>query len=77
MKKKTVFFTMVMHPVNGWIRVGNAYPSRKSANDWMPFVRGAWRGLRAKVSQCTVQFEGERMCEKSRRLLDVKYNLDA
>ncbi len=77
MEKRTVFFTMVMHPETGWTRVGNAYPSRKAAADWLPFVRGAWRGLRAKVSQCTVRFEGGKVCEQSRRLLDEKYNLDA
>ena len=77
MEKRTVFFTMVMHPVTGWTRVGNAYPSRKAAADWLPFVRGAWRGLRAKVSQCTVRLEGGKVCEQSRRLLDEKYNLDA
>ena len=77
MEKRTVFFTMVMHPVTGWTRVGNAYPSRKAAADWLTFVRGAWRGLRAKVSQCTVRLEGGKVCEQSRRLLDEKYNLDA
>ena len=68
---------MVMHPANGWMRVGNAYPSRKAAADWLPFVRGAWRGLRVKVSQCTVWLIGGKVCEKSRRLLDRKYNIDA
>ncbi len=77
MEKRTVFFTMVLHPVDGWIRVGNAYPSRKSATDWLPFVRGSWRGCRARVSQCTVRLDGGKVCEKSRRLLDEKYNLDA
>ena len=33
MEKRTVFFTMVMHPATGWTRVGNAYPSRKAAAD--------------------------------------------
>jgi len=49
MEKRTVFFTMVMHPANGWTRVGNAYPSRKAAADWLPFVRGAWRGVPANT----------------------------
>ena len=75
--KRTVFFTMVMHPLKGWIRVGNAYPTRKSASEWVPFVRGAWKGLRVKVSQCTVYLENGKVSEKSRRLLDAKYNLDA
>ncbi len=77
MEKRTVFFTMVMHPATGWTRVGNAYPSRKAAADWLPFVRNVWRGLRVKVSQCTVRLEGGKVCEQSRRLLDKKYNLDA
>lgn len=77
MKKRTLFFTMVMLPEKGWTRVGNAYPSRQDAAEWLPFVRGAWRGLRAKVSQCTVRLENGRVSEKSRRVLDEKYNIDA
>lgn len=77
MEKRTLYFTMVMHPAAGWMRVGNAYPSRKAAADWLPFVRGAWRGLRARVSQCTVRLDGGKVCDKSRRLLSEKYNLDA
>ena len=76
-EKRTVFFTMVMHPLKGWTRVGNAYPTRKLAGEWVPFVRGAWKGLRVKVSQCTVYLENGKVSEKSRRLLDTKYNLDA
>lgn len=30
--KRTVFFTMILHPVSGWTRVGNAYGSRASAS---------------------------------------------
>ncbi len=77
MEKRTVFFTMVLHPKSGWTRVGNAYGSRHAATEWLPFVRGAWRGLRAKVSQCTLYFEGGKVCEKSRMLLDSKYNMTA
>ena len=76
-EKRTVFFTMVMHPLKGWTRVGNAYPTRKLAGEWVPFVRAAWKGLRVKVSQCTVYLENGKVSEKSRRLLDTKYNLDA
>lgn len=75
-KKRTLFFTMVLHPSTGWTRVGNAYHSRKDASEWIPFVRGAWRCLRVKVSQCTVRFKDGVICEKSRKLLDVKFNLD-
>lgn len=77
MEKRTLFFTMMMHPVKGWTRVGNVYPSRKAAADWLPFVRGYWRGMRVKVSQATVRLDDNgKICEKSRRLLDEKYNLD-
>lgn len=77
MEKMTVFFTMVRHPVKGWMRCGNAYPSRKAATDWLPFVRGAWRGLRARVAQCTLRFNDGVLTERSRKLLDQKFNLDA
>ncbi|MDD2609410.1 MAG: hypothetical protein PHX60_06885 [Giesbergeria sp.] len=77
MEKKTLFFTMVMHPSEGWMRVGRPYSSRKIASEWLPFVRGAWRGLKAKISQCTVRLKDGKVCEKSRRLLDAKYNIEA
>lgn len=74
--KRTVFFTMIQHPVSGWTRVGNAYGSRASASSWVPFVRGAWRGLRTKVAQCTLTLVEGKLTEKSRRVLDQKFNLD-
>ena len=74
---KTVYFTMVLHPAAGWMRVGNAYPTRKSARDWVPFVRRAWRGLRTKVEPCTLQFHNGVLTDASRRLLDETFNLDA
>ena len=74
-EKRILFFTMIAHPVKGWTRVGNAYGSRKAATGWLPFIRGAWRGCRAKVSQCTLFFDNGAICEKSKRLLDTKYNL--
>lgn len=73
---RTVFFTMVHHPVDGTIRVGNAYGSRSAARSWLPFVRGAWRGCRASVSQCTLRWVNGELDERSLRLLDEKYNLD-
>lgn len=76
-KKKTLFFTMVDHPAKGWTRVGNAYPSSKSATEWLPFVSGSWRGLRTKISQCTVRFKDGKLTEKSREILDKKFNLEA
>lgn len=75
-EKRTVFFTMVQHPVKGWTRVGNAYATRKNAVSWLPFVRGSWRGCRAKVSQCTLRLKGGVLCERSSMVLDKKYNLD-
>jgi hypothetical protein len=77
MTKRTFFFTMVNHPAKGWIRAGRAYPTKKIASSWLSFVRGAWRGLPVKVSQCTVYFEQGQICEKSKHILDIKYNLDA
>lgn len=77
MERRTVFFTMVLHPGKGWARVGNAYATRKGATSWLPFVRGAWRGCQARVSQCTLRLENGALCEKSKRVLDKKYNLDA
>lgn len=76
-EKRRVFFTMVRHPVKGWTRVGNAYPTKKSAVEWLPFVRGSWRGFQTKVSQCTLRIKDGVLCEKSKRTLDAKYNLDA
>lgn len=76
MEKRTLFFTMVLHPINGWIRVGKAYPSRASASEWMPLVRGKWRGFRTKIAQCTIRLVDGKPCEKSRKVLDVKFNLD-
>ncbi|AQH05957.1 hypothetical protein A9R05_44190 (plasmid) [Burkholderia sp. KK1] len=76
MEKRTVFFTMVLHPVTGWTRVGNAYSSRETASGWLSFVRGAWRGCRVKVSQCTLRFKNGVLTEKSRQILDQKFNLE-
>lgn len=75
--KQTVYFTMVLHPGKGWIRVGNAYASRKAATEWLPFVRGVWRGCRARVSQCTLHIYDGKLTYSSLRVLDRKYNLDA
>jgi len=74
--KKTVFFTIVSSRNGKWIRVGNAYNSRKQAESWLPFVKGFWVGRSVKISQCTLRFEDGKLCEKSKLLLQ-KYNLDA
>jgi hypothetical protein len=75
--RRRVFFTMVYHPLKGWFRVGNAYSSKKAAQSWCPFVRGAWRGCRTKVAQFTAVFRDGKLDAKSRRALDEKFNLDA
>lgn len=77
MNERRLFFTMVLHPSSGWTRVGPAYPSREAAREWLPFVRGSWRGLPAKVAQCTVRLEGGKVCEASRRVLDEKFNMES
>lgn len=75
--KRTVYFMMIRHPLHGWQRVGNAFSTRKAAAEWLPFVRGAWRGCAAKVSQCTLVWVGGDLTLASRRVLDQKFNLDA
>ena len=74
---KTVFFSMIMHPASGWTRVGNAYPNKEAAKDWVPFVRRAWRGLRTKVEPCVLLFDDGVLSEESQCLLDQKFNLDS
>ncbi len=74
---RRVWFTMIMHPATGWTRVGRAYASRNSASEWIPFVRGAWRGLQTKVAQCTLRWVNGQLDDKSRRTLDKKFNMDA
>ena len=74
---RRVWFTMVLHPAKGWMRAGKAYGSRKAAREWVPFVRVAWRGLRVKVSQCTLRWVNGQLDERSRRTLDEKFNMDA
>ena len=76
MKKRTIFFTMVRSH-SGWVRVGPAYSSREAAREWLPFVRGSWRGCAAKIAQCTIRLDGGKVCEKSRRVLNEKFNMDS
>jgi hypothetical protein len=73
---RRVWFTMVLHPVDGWTRVGNAYGSREAAVEWLPIVRGAWRGCRARVAQCTLRLVDGAPDERSARVLSEKFNLD-
>lgn len=76
-ERRKVFFTMVDHPLQGPIRVGNAYPTKGNAKGWLPFVRGAWRGCRTFVSTCTLTLVDGALSARSVALLDRKYNLDA
>lgn len=72
---RRVFFTMVRHPITGWTRVGNAYATRNGAHGWLSFVSAAWRGLPTRVAQCTLRFLDGVLDERSRRVLDEKFNL--
>lgn len=47
--KRTVFFIMVTHPLNGPIRVGPPYQSKEVAHSWVRFVKASWRGCRTRV----------------------------
>lgn len=71
-----VYFTMIEHPFNGWIRVGKAYGTRKTAQEWLPFVRKAWRGLRGKVSSCSLTWRDGKLDAASVKRLD-SFNMDA
>jgi hypothetical protein len=71
-----VYFTMVCHPGKGWIRVGNAYRTRAIAAGWLPFVRGAWKGCRVRVSELTLRYVDGDLDERTRQTLDRKFNLD-
>lgn len=73
---RRVFFTMVLHPETGWTRVGRCYGTKKSARQWLPLVRGAWRGLYVKVSQCTLRWKDGQMTESSRKTLSEKFNME-
>lgn len=73
---RRVWFTMVLVPSQGWTRVGNAYGSKETARGWLGFVSKAWHGLRTKVSQCTLRWEGGEMTPRSRELLSTKYNME-
>lgn len=73
--KRKLFFIMVLHPADGWIRVGKPYHSRSAAIEWLPIVRGSWRYMRTKISQLTVELVNGKPTEKSKRILDEKFNI--
>ncbi len=71
---RKLYFIMVMR--GEWTRVGNAYPSRESANEWVPFVRSAWRGLKTKVEPCVIELHNGQPTPESIKMLDECFNLD-
>jgi hypothetical protein len=73
---RRVYFTMVKVPGKGWTRVGKAYASKETARGWLGFVSEAWHGLRTKVSQCTLKWQGGEMTPRSRETLSTKYNME-
>ena len=73
---RRVWFTMVLVPGQGWTRVGKAYGSKKTARGWLGFVSKAWKGLRTKVSQCTLRWKDGEMTPRSREILSTKYNME-
>ena len=75
-EKIRVFFTMVEHPIDGWIRVGKAYPTRDAAKEWIGFVRRHWRFCRVRISSCTLRRVNGELDERSRQVLDKKFNMD-
>ena len=70
------YFTMILHPLNGWIRVGRPYATRATAQSWIPFVRKAWRGCKAKVETFIPKYENGEMNAESKRILSDRYNFD-
>ncbi len=73
---RRIWFTMVLVPERGWVRVGRAYASKDVARGWLPFVSEAWHGLRTKVAQCTLRWERGQMTPRSRELLSAKFNME-
>lgn len=73
---RRVWFTMVLVPEKGWVRVGRAYASKDVARGWLPFVSKSWHGLRTKVAQCTLRWEDGQITPRSRELLSVKFNME-
>lgn len=75
-KPVTVFFTMV-HSPTGLQRAGRPYRTRKAAREWVPFVRGAWHGMRVTVEPCLITFDADGKPDKAtRERLDKEFNMD-
>ena len=73
---KRVWFIMVHHPVEGWMRAGKAYGSKESATGWVQFVSRAWKGLRTKVEPCDLTYVDFKMDAESVKILSDKFNMD-
>lgn len=74
----TVYFNMILHPITEqWIRVGNAFSSSQEAKKWIPCVRKRWRICKVRVSSCNLVYKDGLLTDKSKELLDKKYNMDA
>ena len=70
-----VFFIMV-EISTGWIRVGNAYATRKGAEGWLDFVSAAKGGRPARVEGLELVYIDGELDERTIRALDEKFNLD-
>lgn len=75
-EKRTVYFIMVDRPFAGPTRVGKAYGSRKAAQEWVKFVRGAWRGLRIYLKAAKLTLVDGKLDARSIELLDKVFNMD-
>jgi hypothetical protein len=73
--KRTLFFTMVYQPFHGWARVGPSYVNRKTAQGWLWFVRGAWRGCDVRISQFTARWIDGNLDARSVGVLNRKFNM--
>ena len=76
-EKVTVYFCMIKHPVNGWMRVGQQHSTKESAREWLGFARAFWSDWPGKISQCTVGIIDGKVSERDRRILDQKFNISA
>jgi len=74
-EKQIVYFIMIKHPCNGWIRVGKVYSEKETAKGWVSFVKKAWHGLPAKILQCRLTYIDGILDKKSNEKLD-KFNID-
>lgn len=71
-----VFFTMV-EITTGWVRVGDAYSTRREAEDWLDFVSESKGGRPAKVEELKLNYIGDALDEETIQILDEKFNMDA